>query len=189
MSCSQLRRLVRTSMIRHRTFRLNLRLRETELRLERLAPTESVFANSHIGLRLNLDKGEPGGRLGSYLGMARSNSRREESCDRRWPAEASRHRSSIRQAHHRATASAVATSVGHRWSRFGRSASRRSSASRQASSARRAIVFMARTSILVLRSDCDEGRLATRWRTHAPCRVPPSRPHSTPMCSGTMGEQ
>ena len=87
-----------------------------------------------------------------------------------------------RQTDHLATASAVATPAGYRWSRFGRSASRRSSASRQAISARRAIVFMARTSSLVLRSDCDEGRLATRWRTHAPCRVPPAgrtrRPHA-----------
>ena len=54
------------------------------------------------------------------------------------------------------------------------SASRRSSASRQASSARRPIAFIARTSILAPRSDCEERRLATRWRTHAPCRVPPA---------------
>ena len=79
-----------------------------------------------------------------------------------------------RQAHHLAAASPVANSAGHRWSRFGRSASRRSSASRQASSARRPIAFIARTSILAPRSDCEERRLATRWRTHAPCRVPPA---------------
>jgi hypothetical protein len=66
------------------------------------------------------------------------------------------------------------TSVGHRWSRFGRSASRRSSASRQASSARRAIAFIASTSILAPRSDCDERRLGTGWRTHASCCVPPA---------------
>ena len=79
-----------------------------------------------------------------------------------------------RQAHHLAAASPVANSAGHRWSRFGRTASRRSSASRQASSARRPIAFIARTSILAPRSDCEERRLATRWRTHAPCRVPPA---------------
>jgi hypothetical protein len=62
-------------------------------------------------------------------------------------------------------------SADHRWSRFGRSASRRSSASRQASSARRSIAFIARISILAPRSDREERR-ATRWRTHAPCRLP-----------------
>jgi IstB-like ATP binding protein len=97
--------------------------------------------------------------------------------------DSSRHRSRIRHAHHLAAASAVATSAAHRWSRVGRSASRRSSASRQASSARRAIAFIVRTSILAPRSDCEERRLATRWRTHAPCRVPPAgrsrRPRAT----------
>src|SRR5579872_5948914 len=45
-------------------------VRETELDLERLAQTESVFAlsNGHIGLRGNLDEGEPNGLPGSYLG-------------------------------------------------------------------------------------------------------------------------
>jgi alpha,alpha-trehalose phosphorylase len=45
-------------------------LRETELDLERLAQTESVFAlsNGHIGLRGNLDEGEPNGLPGTYLG-------------------------------------------------------------------------------------------------------------------------
>jgi alpha,alpha-trehalose phosphorylase len=45
-------------------------IRETELDLERLAQTESVFAlsNGHIGLRGNLDEGEPHGLPGSYLG-------------------------------------------------------------------------------------------------------------------------
>ena len=45
-------------------------IRETELNLERLAETESVFAvaNGHIGLRGNLDEGEPYGLPGTYLG-------------------------------------------------------------------------------------------------------------------------
>jgi alpha,alpha-trehalose phosphorylase len=45
-------------------------IRETELDLDRLAQTESVFAlsNGHIGLRGNLDEGEPHGLPGSYLG-------------------------------------------------------------------------------------------------------------------------
>jgi alpha,alpha-trehalose phosphorylase len=44
-------------------------LREVELDLERLAQAESVFAlaNGHIGLRGNLDEGEPYGLLGTYL--------------------------------------------------------------------------------------------------------------------------
>ncbi|HEY2600313.1 MAG TPA: glycosyl hydrolase family 65 protein [Thermoleophilaceae bacterium] len=44
-------------------------LRETGLDLERLAQTESVFAlsNGHIGLRGNLDEGEPYGLPGTYL--------------------------------------------------------------------------------------------------------------------------
>jgi len=42
---------------------------ETELDLDRLAQTESVFAlaNGHIGLRGNLDEGEPCGLPGTYL--------------------------------------------------------------------------------------------------------------------------
>lgn len=36
--------------------------------LDRLAHTESVFANGDIGLRGNLDEGEPVGLPGSYLG-------------------------------------------------------------------------------------------------------------------------
>jgi alpha,alpha-trehalose phosphorylase len=42
---------------------------ETELNLDRLAQTESVFAlgNGHIGLRGNLDEGEPYGLPGTYL--------------------------------------------------------------------------------------------------------------------------
>ena len=44
-------------------------LREPELDLDRLAHTESVFAlsNGHIGLRGNLDEGEPFGLPGTYL--------------------------------------------------------------------------------------------------------------------------
>jgi alpha,alpha-trehalose phosphorylase len=44
-------------------------VRETELHLENLAQTESVFAlsNGHIGLRGNLDEGEPYGIPGTYL--------------------------------------------------------------------------------------------------------------------------
>ena len=44
-------------------------VRETHLDLDRLAQTESVFAlaNGHIGLRANLDEGEPYGLPGTYL--------------------------------------------------------------------------------------------------------------------------
>jgi alpha,alpha-trehalose phosphorylase len=44
-------------------------LRETSLDLNRLAQTESVFAlgNGHLGLRGNLDEGEPFGIPGTYL--------------------------------------------------------------------------------------------------------------------------
>jgi alpha,alpha-trehalose phosphorylase len=44
-------------------------VREAELHLDTLAQTESVFAlsNGHIGLRGNLDEGEPFGLPGSYL--------------------------------------------------------------------------------------------------------------------------
>ncbi len=44
-------------------------LRETELALDRLAQTESVFAlsNGHVGWRGCLDEGEPHGMPGSYL--------------------------------------------------------------------------------------------------------------------------
>ncbi|HEX3617320.1 MAG TPA: glycosyl hydrolase family 65 protein [Solirubrobacteraceae bacterium] len=57
-------------MIRHPAFEVSpWSLRETELDLERLAQTESVFAlsNGHIGLRGNLDEGEPHGLPGTYL--------------------------------------------------------------------------------------------------------------------------
>jgi alpha,alpha-trehalose phosphorylase len=45
-------------------------LHETELQLDKLAQTESIFAlgNGHIGLRGNLDEGEPAGLPGTYLG-------------------------------------------------------------------------------------------------------------------------
>jgi alpha,alpha-trehalose phosphorylase len=44
-------------------------VRETDLHLESLAQTESVFAlsNGHLGLRGNLDEGEPFGLPGTYL--------------------------------------------------------------------------------------------------------------------------
>ena len=44
-------------------------IRETELDLEVLAQMESVLAlsNGHIGLRANLDEGEPHGVPGTYL--------------------------------------------------------------------------------------------------------------------------
>ncbi|MDQ6797153.1 MAG: family 65 glycosyl hydrolase, partial [Actinomycetota bacterium] len=44
-------------------------LRESTIGLEQLAEMESVFtlANGHIGLRGNLDEGEPWARPGSYL--------------------------------------------------------------------------------------------------------------------------
>ena len=45
-------------------------VRETFLDLDRLARAESVFAlsNGHLGLRGNLDEGEPHGIPGTYLG-------------------------------------------------------------------------------------------------------------------------
>jgi alpha,alpha-trehalose phosphorylase len=44
-------------------------VRESELQLDHLAQTESLFAlaNGHLGLRGNLDEGEPYGMPGSYL--------------------------------------------------------------------------------------------------------------------------
>ncbi|HZE06762.1 MAG TPA: hypothetical protein VE127_16145, partial [Solirubrobacteraceae bacterium] len=44
-------------------------IRETELHLGKLAETESVFAlsNGHVGVRGNLDEGEPYGLPGTYL--------------------------------------------------------------------------------------------------------------------------
>ena len=49
-------------MIQHPAFPVEpWTVRETELYLDSLAQTESVFAlaNGHIGLRANLDEGEP----------------------------------------------------------------------------------------------------------------------------------
>ena len=45
-------------------------IRETELHLDALASSESVFAlsNGHLGMRGNLDEGEPYGLPGTYLG-------------------------------------------------------------------------------------------------------------------------
>ena len=57
-------------MIKQRAFPVEpWAVRETELDLDRLAQTESVFAlaNGHIGLRGNLDEGEPFGLPGTYL--------------------------------------------------------------------------------------------------------------------------
>jgi len=57
-------------VIRHRAFPVDpWSVRETELQLDSLQQTESVFAisNGHIGLRGNLDEGEPFGLPGTYL--------------------------------------------------------------------------------------------------------------------------
>jgi alpha,alpha-trehalose phosphorylase len=60
----------RPDVIQHRAFPVEpWALREMALQLASLAQTESVFAvaNGHIGLRGNLDEGEPHGVLGTYL--------------------------------------------------------------------------------------------------------------------------
>jgi len=57
-------------MIRHPAFAVEpWRIREDALDLDVLAQTESIFAlaNGHIGLRGNLDEGEPSGMPGTYL--------------------------------------------------------------------------------------------------------------------------
>jgi alpha,alpha-trehalose phosphorylase len=57
-------------MITHPAFAVEpWTVRETDLRLDVLAQAESVFAlsNGHIGLRGNLDEGEPHGLPGTYL--------------------------------------------------------------------------------------------------------------------------
>ncbi len=57
-------------MIKHPAFTVDAwKIRETELHLDILAQTESIFAlsNGHIGLRGNLDEGEPYGIPGTYL--------------------------------------------------------------------------------------------------------------------------
>ncbi len=58
-------------MIQHPSFPVEpWGIRETELHLDTLAETESVFAlsNGHLGLRGNFDEGEPYGLPGTYLG-------------------------------------------------------------------------------------------------------------------------
>ncbi len=57
-------------MIRERAYPVEpWHVRETRLDLDVLAQSESVFAlsNGHIGLRANLDEGEPHGLPGTYL--------------------------------------------------------------------------------------------------------------------------
>lgn len=57
-------------MIKHPAFTTEAwKIHETELHLNILAQTESIFAlsNGHIGLRGNLDEGEPNGLPGTYL--------------------------------------------------------------------------------------------------------------------------
>jgi len=57
-------------MIQHRSFPPEpWAVRETELDLSRLAESEAIFAlsNGHIGLRANLEEGEPHGLPGTYL--------------------------------------------------------------------------------------------------------------------------
>jgi alpha,alpha-trehalose phosphorylase len=57
-------------MIEHPAFTVEeWSVRETRLHLDTLAQTESIFAlsNGHIGLRGNLDEGEPHGLPGTYL--------------------------------------------------------------------------------------------------------------------------
>lgn len=57
-------------MIEHDAFPVEeWSVRETELRMDTLAQSESIFAlsNGHIGIRGNLDEGEPHGLPGTYL--------------------------------------------------------------------------------------------------------------------------
>jgi alpha,alpha-trehalose phosphorylase len=57
-------------MIKHKAFPVEpWRVRERSLDLETLAQTESIFAlsNGHIGVRGNLDEGDPSGLPGTYL--------------------------------------------------------------------------------------------------------------------------
>lgn len=57
-------------MITHRSYTVEpWAVRETDLSLDVLAQSESVFApsNGHVGRRGNLDEGEPHGLPGSYL--------------------------------------------------------------------------------------------------------------------------
>ena len=60
-------------MIQHPAFPVEpWAVRETQLQLAKLAQTESLFAlaNGHLGLRGNLDEGEPFGVPGTYLGAS-----------------------------------------------------------------------------------------------------------------------
>ncbi|CFH19995.1 sugar phosphorylase [Mycobacterium tuberculosis] len=52
-------------------------VRETKLNLNLLAQSESLFAlsNGHIGLRGNLDEGEPFGLPGTYLNLSTNSGR------------------------------------------------------------------------------------------------------------------
>ena len=64
------RRAPGAGVIQHPSFRVEpWALHETALTLDVLAQTESLFAlsNGHVGLRGNLDEGEPHGLPGSYL--------------------------------------------------------------------------------------------------------------------------
>ena len=57
-------------MIQHPGFAVDpWTIHETTLDLDTLAQTESLFAlaNGHLGLRANLDEGEPSGQPGTYL--------------------------------------------------------------------------------------------------------------------------
>src|SRR5215203_6889429 len=57
-------------MTKHRSFPSEpWAVRETELDLSTLAEREAIFAlsNGHIGLRANLEEGEPHGLPGTYL--------------------------------------------------------------------------------------------------------------------------
>src|SRR5262249_56928659 len=63
-------RAVGASLIRHPSFQCEpWEVCETDLRVEDLAQRESILAlsNGHIGLRGNLDEGEPYGLPGTYL--------------------------------------------------------------------------------------------------------------------------
>ena len=78
-------------MIKHPNFVVEpWSMRETALDLAALAQAESVFAlsNGHLGLRANLDEGEPFGLPGTYLTRSTSCGR----CHMRRPATATRSR-------------------------------------------------------------------------------------------------
>ena len=65
-------------MISHRAYPCEpWAVRETELDLDMLAQSESIFAlsNGHLGLRGNLDEGEPRALSGTYLSGSTSHTR------------------------------------------------------------------------------------------------------------------